>query len=513
VTALTSGATGVGRKAVRHAAAARVRRSPWARALPVVVATADLGAGLVAVAAAVRLRYPGQVPDLRVGDADRVGYAMVGAGVAVVWVGVLAVHGVYRSSQLGSGNGLQRVARSGLTLFGLLAAAHLLTGARTSGRLVVGVVVLAVLASILVHLVVDRVVREARLRGRWRQRAVLYGPAPRVQALADRLDHDPGLGVDVVATCRVTKGPHGGRRANGASNGNGAAAVVEGRHGEPAVIDLRDAESVRGLVVDAGADMVAVTAGAGAARVRSLAWAIEGTGAQLLVAPTVPGLDERPIAVEPVAGVPLLRLPPCRLTGARLAVKAAVDRAGAALLLLLLSPVLAATAVCVRLSGPGPVIFRQVRVGQHGRTFEFLKFRTMVDGADRLACDLADDNESDGLLFKLRCDPRVTRVGRWMRRLSLDELPQLWNVLRGDMSLVGPRPLPVSPESFRGDARRRLRVKPGITGLWQVSGRSELSWAETVRLDVRYVDRWSLGLDLLILLRTPAAVLRGQGAY
>ena len=522
MTALASGTAMAGERVVASAPSeAQTRRPPWPRALPALVAAADLAAGLLAVAAAVRLRYPGAVPALRVDGAGQVDIAVVVVGVAVSWVGVLAAHGVYRSPDLGSGgHGLSQVGRAGLTLFALLAIAHLLTGADTSGRLVVGIVVLAVLAGGLVHLVVDRLVQEAHRRGRWRQRAVLYGPTSRVKALADRLDHDPGLGVDVVATCRAAKGVEVRSTRNGEGHGHGhvtrgndAAAVADVRAGGSAVVDVPDAESVRGLVLDSGADLVAVTGGAGPARIRSLAWALEGTGADLLVAPAVPGLAERPVAVRPMAGVPLLRLQPCRLSRGRLATKAAIDRVGAALLLVPLSPVLLAAALCVRLSGPGPVIYRQARVGQHGKTFQFLKFRTMVDGADRHAADLAADNESDGLLFKLRLDPRVTRVGHWMRRLSVDELPQLWNVVRGDMSLVGPRPLPVEPESLRGDARRRLRVKPGITGLWQVSGRSELSWAETVRLDVRYVDDWSLGLDLLILLRTPAAVLRGRGAY
>jgi lipopolysaccharide/colanic/teichoic acid biosynthesis glycosyltransferase len=137
----------------------------------------------------------------------------------------------------------------------------------------------------------------------------------------------------------------------------------------------------------------------------------------------------------------------------------------------------------------------------------------MVPGAEDRQDNLVEQNMADGLLFKIPGDPRITAPGHVLRRLSLDELPQLWNVLRGDMSLVGPRPLPVRPDAFVGDERRRLRVKPGITGLWQVNGRSELSWADTVHLDTLYVDRWSLGLDLAILLRTPAAVVRGRGAY
>ncbi|MGZ4657441.1 MAG: sugar transferase, partial [Blastococcus sp.] len=177
-------------------------------------------------------------------------------------------------------------------------------------------------------------------------------------------------------------------------------------------------------------------------------------------------------------------------------------------------PVLAALAVAVKLSGPGPVLYRQERVGASGRIYTMFKFRSMVDGADAKLSDLLAQNEGNGLLFKMRKDPRVTRVGRWLRRFSLDELPQLFNVLGGSMSLVGPRPpLPHEVERYDTSIRRRLLVKPGLTGLWQISGRSDLSWEESVRLDLRYVENWSLALDLLILWKTASAVLRSRGAY
>jgi lipopolysaccharide/colanic/teichoic acid biosynthesis glycosyltransferase len=194
-------------------------------------------------------------------------------------------------------------------------------------------------------------------------------------------------------------------------------------------------------------------------------------------------------------------------------VKRAVDVTGATLLIVLLTPVLIAAAAAVALDSPGPVLFRQRRAGLHGREFHVLKLRTMRVGSERQRQALAASNETDGHLFKIREDPRVTSTGRWLRRFSLDELPQLFNVLMGHMSLVGPRPLPLEDSAFTGDARNRLLVRPGLTGLWQISGRSDLSWDETLRLDLRYVDTWSLRLDLLILARTPAAVLRGNGAY
>lgn len=195
------------------------------------------------------------------------------------------------------------------------------------------------------------------------------------------------------------------------------------------------------------------------------------------------------------------------------AVKRVVDLVGASALLLVLAPVLLLAAVAVKLDSPGPVLFRQRRTGRQGEEFHVLKLRTMWVGAEKLRGALAPRNEANGHLFKIREDPRVTAVGRWLRRFSLDELPQLINVLKGQMSLVGPRPLPVEDSTFSGEARRRLQVRPGLTGLWQISGRSDLAWEDALRLDLEYVDTWSIRLDLAILFRTVPAVLRGNGAY
>ena len=190
-----------------------------------------------------------------------------------------------------------------------------------------------------------------------------------------------------------------------------------------------------------------------------------------------------------------------------------MDRVVALTGLLLLLPLFPIIAVAIKLSDRGPVFFRQARVGREGKTFWVWKFRTMyIDAEDRLA-SLVDQNESDGLLFKIKNDPRVFRIGRWLRASSMDELPQLINVLVGDMSLVGPRPLPAEDGDFLGDVRRRLLVRPGITGLWQVSGRSDLSWDDAVRLDLYYVDNWSLVLDLHTLWRTIGVVVFRKGAY
>jgi exopolysaccharide biosynthesis polyprenyl glycosylphosphotransferase len=192
----------------------------------------------------------------------------------------------------------------------------------------------------------------------------------------------------------------------------------------------------------------------------------------------------------------------------------AFDRAIAFAALLLLSPLMAMIAILIKLHDRGPVLFTQVRVGVDGSTFRIYKFRTMVQDAEAMKVRLAEQNEAAGVLFKMRSDPRITVVGSWLRRWSLDELPQLFNVLLGDMSLVGPRPaLPAETDQYPHHMRRRLAVKPGITGLWQVNGRSDLSWDEAIRLDINYVENWSLMLDVQILWKTWAAIRGGTGAY
>jgi exopolysaccharide biosynthesis polyprenyl glycosylphosphotransferase len=218
--------------------------------------------------------------------------------------------------------------------------------------------------------------------------------------------------------------------------------------------------------------------------------------------------------IRPVDGLPMLHVEHPTLSGARRVAKTVFDVVGAGLLLLVFAPLLAAVALAVRLDSKGPVLFRQTRVGRYGREFQIYKFRTMHTDAERRLAEIRHLNEGDGVLFKMQNDPRITRVGKHLRRLSLDELPQLFNVIGGTMSLVGPRPpLQAEVAAYPRDARRRLAVRPGMTGLWQVSGRSDLPWEEAVRLDLRYVENWSLSLDLVILLRTLTAVWRGAGAY
>jgi exopolysaccharide biosynthesis polyprenyl glycosylphosphotransferase len=264
------------------------------------------------------------------------------------------------------------------------------------------------------------------------------------------------------------------------------------------------------------ADTVAITGSTELTgrRLRRLGWQMEGKGIDLVLAPSLTDVAGPRIHTQPVAGLPLIHVESPEFRGARKWIKGVFDRTAAGLGLLLLSPVLAIIAIAITIDSRGPVIFRQKRVGLGGTEFDVLKFRSMVVDAEAMVARLAAHNESDGLLFKMRSDPRVTRVGTVLRRWSLDELPQLINVVRGEMSLVGPRPpLPTEVAWYDQDVARRLLVKPGMTGLWQVSGRSDLSWEESIRLDLYYVENWSLAADLTILWKTLGAVVGSRGAY
>jgi exopolysaccharide biosynthesis polyprenyl glycosylphosphotransferase len=264
------------------------------------------------------------------------------------------------------------------------------------------------------------------------------------------------------------------------------------------------------------ADTVAVTTcpEMDGVRLRSLAWELEKTGTDLCVSPALLDVAGPRTTIRPTAGLTLLHVDHPQLTGFRLVIKDLFDRCAAAAGLVLLAPVMAMLGLTIWLHDRGPVLFTQVRIGRDGREFRIYKFRTMVVDAEKRQEELLASNDSDGVLFKLRKDPRVTALGAHLRRWSIDELPQLFNVFLGDMSLVGPRPaVPDEVAKYADHIRRRLVVKPGLTGLWQVNGRSDLSWDESVRLDLRYVENWSFALDLQILWKTISALTRGSGAY
>lgn len=265
-----------------------------------------------------------------------------------------------------------------------------------------------------------------------------------------------------------------------------------------------------------GADTVCVVPGSQftGANLRGLAWALSERGIDLVTELGMVDVAPHRLWVRRAGAATVVHVNPAPLRGLRRRVKSAADRLLAALILLVLSPVLAAVVVAVKVTSAGPVVYRQKRVGQGGRMFTMLKFRSMYADADERRAGLLESVSVEGPMFKMYDDPRITRVGRVLRKYSLDELPQLVNVLRGEMSLVGPRPpLPEEVATYNAMESRRLLVTPGLTGLWQVSGRSNLTWDETIRLDLRYVDNWTIAGDLRLLGRTAGAVARGTGAY
>jgi exopolysaccharide biosynthesis polyprenyl glycosylphosphotransferase len=240
----------------------------------------------------------------------------------------------------------------------------------------------------------------------------------------------------------------------------------------------------------------------------------ESQGVRARVVPDVFQLSLSRVDMDDIGGIPIMGLRETRLPRAARLLKRALDFLGAVLALLVLAPLLLLVALLIRLESPGPALFKQQRVGEGGRLFSIRKFRSMRQGAEEEQEQLKAQNEASGPLFKIKADPRLTRLGPWLRRSSVDELPQFINVLRGEMSIVGPRPgLPSEVAEYHPWHRQRLEVPPGITGLWQVSGRSDVSFDEMCLLDIYYIENWSLALDLIIMLRTIPRVLFGDGAY
>ncbi|MFF8315818.1 sugar transferase [Streptomyces bobili] len=425
-------------------------------------------------------------------------WGILAFGTELLVLGALAVSRAWTPAVLGQG--AEEFRRLGRSLFAATVVLALGGIALTSRNIKLWIFV-AIPAIAVVTMTSRYVLRlwlhRQRKEGRCLRPVLAAGSPATVRDLINRTRKFPHLGWRVDAVCTTD-----GRGIDG-----------DQLDGVPVVGRLADvADHVR----HDGYRVVAVTPDPhwSPDRLQRLAWNLEGSDAEMIVAPVLMEVAGPRLHVDAVLGIPLLRVSMPTFSGGRHAVKGVVDRMGAAILLVLFAPLMVFVALIVMVDSRGGAFYRQRRVGKDGREFTIVKFRTMVAGADRARDALADRNEGAGLLFKLRRDPRVTRVGAVLRRYSIDELPQLFNVLTGSMSLVGPRPpLPEESAAYGPVIRRRLLVKPGLTGLWQISGRSDLSWEEAVRLDLRYVEDWSLALDTVILWKTLRAVLYGQGAY
>lgn len=423
--------------------------------------------------------------------------------VAAVWSVALAATQAYDRYVLGAGTAeYTRVLRAGFGAAGAVAVVDLVTEAWVSRGFLLAGFGIGIPALMLSRWLWRQYIVAARKRGHCLNRVLVLGDTASSVPLIKRLTTRPELGYEVAGICVPAR-----------SVAAAAAQLVVDDTSIPVLGDFGDS---RAAVSRCGAAVVAVTSGdaLGHDALRELSWDLEGLDVEMLVAPAVIDVSGPRITMRPESGLALLHIDKPRYRGANRFLKSAFDRTVAGLLLLMLAPVLIACALAVKIGSAGPVLYGGERIGLDNKPFRMWKFRSMVVGADRQRSSLAGSDDGNGILFKLHDDPRVTGTGRYLRRYSLDELPQLFNVLSGSMSLVGPRP-PLREEVDRYDEHvtRRMLVRPGITGLWQVSGRSDLTWEESVRLDLSYVENWSVALDIVILCRTARAVLSKSGAY
>ena len=420
----------------------------------------------------------------------------VGLGLlgAALFVGLVAAFHGYRAATMGDGPAeFQAVGRASLTAAGVLMVLGYLGGVDVPRLVVLAGVPMLALASAAVRHRRRRALHRRRRDGRSMMATLVVG--------------DPTSAARIIRD--LEGAAHHGYRVDGVCS-----AAIDRTDNVAGVPVLGGVADVVQVAADRAAEVV-VVAGASVSgpALRRLSWALGRVGAHLVVVPDIVEVAAPRLKVRPTAGLSLLEVE-VDSPRPRLVAKAVVDSVLSTLICLALAPVVLAAALAVRATSPGGAFYRQTRVGVDGERFTMWKLRTMYVDADARRAELADRSDRDGVMFKMHDDPRVTPVGRILRRFSIDELPQLWNVVRGEMSLVGPRPpLECEVEAYEDQVHRRLRVKPGLTGLWQVSGRADLSWDESVRLDLRYVDNWSVSMDMLILWKTGRAVLKGAGAY
>ncbi len=477
------------------------RFAAWSRRYLIFIAALDALVGGIAAA------VPASISDTLSGQ-NAVPLLLCLVGL-IVWPAAIALCRGYRRNKIGIGfDEPGAVMRAGMFIVvavalptGFIAVptgALDPTGALTLYallKLVATATPFAVLLSLMVRFFARKVLHHLQDQGRNLRHVLVVGSSGAALQLSERILREPGAGMKVIGVCLPPS--------------ELPKRVVDGI---PVLGDLRRVpEIVRAM----GCDAVAVTSD-DATRynyLRELAWSLEGAGVELLVDPGLVEVAGPRMHIRPLMGFPLLHVEEPHFTGWRRVVKRASDIVLTSIGLVLISPLMLCIAAVVKLEDGGPVIFRQSRVGRDGKPFTMLKFRSMVVDAEDRKLELMSHNEGKGGLFKLSRDPRVTPFGQFLRKFSLDELPQLFNVLAGSMSLVGPRPhLASELAQMPSAANRRSLVTPGVTGLWQVSGRSDLEGDDAIRLDLRYVENWSLALDLLILCKTLSAVLSRRGA-
>jgi exopolysaccharide biosynthesis polyprenyl glycosylphosphotransferase len=470
-----------------HADWLTVQSVGWTRTYLRKVAAADFAVAAVAAVAAVGLRF---------GASPTPKYVVLSLSLPLLWMISVRVVGGYEMRFLGTGSDeFRKVLNAGFSLTAALALISYAVNNELSREYLFISMPVIIALDLTARFALRKQLHRFRTAGSCMSTVVAVGHEAAVAQLISELRREPYQGLRVIAACLV---------------GESTATEVVG---VPVVGDLDDTADV---VRRSGAATVAVLPSPemDGLKLRALAWELEKTGTDLYVAPALLDVAGPRTTVRPAAGITLLHVDHPQLSGPRQVLKDLFDRSVAGLALIVLAPVMLGLALAIKLSDNGPALFTQTRVGKDGRSFKIYKFRTMVVDAEARLAELRAQNDFQGVLFKIRRDPRITAIGTYLRKWSLDELPQLFNVVLGEMSLVGPRPaLPDEAARYADHVRRRLVVKPGLTGLWQVSGRSDLSWDESVRLDLRYVENWSLALDLQILWKTFSVIFRGSGAY
>ena len=477
----------------------RVLGRPWERGLPLLVLAVDIVAVLLATFVSAEIRFGGP-RGITLPGVDLLDYGTISVVLSAAWVLALSIHGSRDIRILGVGSEeYKRVLQGTLYLFGTVAILAYAAGLEVARGYVGLALPLGVLLLLLGRFLVRGWVARQRQRGRFRRRLLLVGGPKAVRHIFQALDSEAGAGYAPVAAALPGYGPRS-----------------EEYLPIPVSTDPGTVEDVVAHVERCDVEAVVITSGHPfvPSDVRRLGWELQERGVSLIMAPALVDVAGPRLHTQPLAGLPLIHLSTPRLSEGKAFAKRVFDLVAAGLGLLAVSPLLIAVAIAVKAADGGPVLFRQERIGLGGEPFTMLKFRSMVVDAEEVKQRLVSDRGDADVLFKMKDDPRVTRVGRLIRRTSIDELPQLVNVLRGDMSLVGPRPhLPHEVQAYEQYVHRRFLVQPGITGLWQVSGRSHLPWEEAVRLDLYYVENWSILGDLVILGRTVKAVAGGDGAY
>jgi exopolysaccharide biosynthesis polyprenyl glycosylphosphotransferase len=413
--------------------------------------------------------------------------------IGVLWLLLLLVRGSYNRRVIGVGSEEVRLALSAtLILFAIVAGTSYLIRADISRAYAFVALPLGLLLIAISRFSWRQWLYRKRREGQFLSRILVIGSERTAPLLAEKLDQESFAGYHVVALMNLP-----------------VDSLSTSRNLEEwltAVVDAIDEQGASAVAIDPGDD-------ASYDVIRQLSWRLEGRNIDLLISPGSLDIAGPRLSVRPAAGLPLLHLDEVSLSRSQRAIKRMLDVTGSLIGIVLLSPVMIGCALAVRFTSHGPVVYRQMRVGRGGEIFSMFKFRTMRDRAELEIESLRDQHDLDEPMFKLINDPRVTRVGGFLRRWSLDELPQLFNVLGGSMSLVGPRPHPLDDvDRYQSEAFRRLALKPGMTGIWQVEGRSNLTWDQALQMDLHYVEKWSLESDIYLLAKTTKAVISKSGA-